>query len=364
MTPHLTLEIDRADRRYRPWEKLTGRVVIESDEPIKCDNTGVLLRLSSGGDATYETKDYDGQNVDLPFGVEVGRHTYPFELEIPGRPVTFRGKFLELDIAAVARIAPVGYGLIEVSTPIEVSADGSRRTFESSDRLGDPARAGCGVFISYVVAALIFSIGFILAVNGDPEPGPFFTILATFLAAATIAGPIYFWAKRNEIAAKKLGDFLYEIVPVHEDGRFFAEARLAITPNEPVTLNGILFEVEGVESSTVAFEGDEKARQREILLEHVEFASGAKLAAGERHEFDARIELPADAPTTFEMSWNRVFWDTTLKVDVDRGVDHVEHRRLEMMVARPTPVDETVLDLEESEEEVEASSHQYGDSGW
>lgn len=380
----LTIELDTPREVFHPGDEVSGHVVVQTDDSVRCDGLTVELLWSTHGRGT--TTAGEAESLHLFDGEWVGSTTmrYAFRFTLPAGPVTYNGHYLnvgwflraradipwkidpkaEIEIALAAgdedhqavdweRQFTSGYQEDLASAVAEVqkaasgpqaSAGGSAR-FSLSDlraqAFSSPggSLAACGCLALILGIPLIFAGVFATAawdaVNkaragqwGDAVPG---LIMGGILVAVILL--IVVALIRERMLKARFGTIDFELDPDKVSPGESAGIRISFTPQKESELEKGTLRVEAYEE-VVSGSGTNKSTRRHTVYEsEVEFCGARRLMARQPVVLEGQIAVPQDAAPSFDAPRNQLTWKVEAQLHIVRFPDWGTSRRL---VVRPS----------------------------
>jgi hypothetical protein len=341
----VTIELNSDEKTFKSHETLTGKVIVEVSDDVACDGLTVSVGWKTHGRGNVANQIV--RTDTLYAGDWKGGETYeyPFELELPDGPFTYRGVYLNIDWELTAN-ADIPWAFdpsdkVEfVLKPGEVSnfSLGGTTRDEYRQQLPDDDST-----ISWV--ALIF--GLVMIISGLVPLGISVSsgsILPFLFSVPFIGfgGWSLYQSLQNYVAEKRLGDVDIDLSSNRVTPGETVACTVSMRPNGSVDLNAINLTLKGVEK-VVSGHGTNSTTYRSKLHEEqivVDDAINTTISGGKTVEFSEDITLPETAPFSFDASDNDVIWRIESHIDVPGWPDW-EHNEL-LMVAPfggdgPTP---------------------------
>lgn len=308
MSDDLIIELEQPDRARRPGEVVRGTVHVRPGAGETSRGLHVRRCWKTHGRGNRDTG--DAQELTLHEGPipDGGPGTFPFEFDVPARPVTYRGRLLNVDHYVEAWLdlpmaldakTEVEFGVV----PGEDAAPPPADLLERSEKAGKVGVSGCGALVGI---AMLF-IGFALL--------PFGLILIA-VAAVLIIPPV-----RRTLAEKKLGRITATLHPEVVAPGGEVAVRVAVEPDRDRSVNQVHAIVRCREICVSGRGTDRTTHREELESLPLTLQGPSSLRMGQRTTFEGTFQVPADAGHTFVSSNNNVVWDVEVHVDIPSWPD-------------------------------------------
>ena len=378
----LSIELDVAREVFHPGDQVTGHVMVQTDDSVRCDGLDLELLWSTHGRGSTATG--EAQTLRLFEGEWVGstHMRYPFQVILPAGPVTYHGHYLnvgwflraradipwkidpkaEREIVLASGEAPEqaadwecqftsGYqeDLSAVVADIQRSPSGAEvsvgsKSFAWSDLRsqifsspgGSVASCGCLALLLGIPLIFVGAFGYAGwdAVNkardgdwGGAVPG---LIMGGILVAIILF--IVVAIIRDRMIKARFGtiDFQLESDKVHPGET--ADIRVSFTPQKDSEIEKGTLRIEGYEE-VVSGSGTNKTTRRHTVYEdEVEFCGARRLMVRQPVVLEGSIPVPETAPPSFDAPRNELVWKVEAQLHVARFPDWGSSARL---VVRP-----------------------------
>lgn len=337
-------EFDQAERNYLPGETISGMVHVRVNKDCVC--TKIFLRMAwrthgKGNRNTGGKQEFAFvENATLTAGED---HRFPFMFSAPNGPLSYHGELVNIDWYLTASVdipwardpkaeeefVLTGTGFAEEPLPeladeIEIlsgpDAAGTQAPRKKSRKFG--LLLGLAALAVFAGTAFMIFTG-----KGSPAFGflPFMVIAV--LVVGGIVASIWFAKK----AAQKVGDCDIQIARPHLRPGEIAFCEVCIAPPKPEVIGGVTCILRGREVA-VSGSGTKKNTYRRTFHEQRQRLPGPFLT-DPFQEIAATfaMRVPADAPTTFIQSSNKVLWELETVVEIHQWPDH--HKKETLRVA-------------------------------
>lgn len=379
----LSIELDVSREVFHPGDEVSGQVIVETDDSVRCDGLSVEMLWSTHGRGS--TASGEPEVLELYEGEWVGstHMRYPFRFTLPAGPVTYHGHYLNVGWFVRARadvpwkIDPKAETEIVVASgedegqaadwrrqfttgyqedlatvvaeaqqsvgPAGVSAGGKIRVSFGDARAkmfsGPGATvASCGCIGLLLGVPLIFVVVFARAGWdgiqsaragdwGGAIPG---LIMGGILVGAVlllVAGLV-----RQRMLTSRFGTIDFTLDPDNVHPGEPAAIRISFTPRKDAELEKGVVRLEGYER-VVSGSGTNRTTRRHVVHEEeIEFCSARRLMNRQPVVLEGEIPVPGDAPPSFDAPNNELEWKVDARLHIARFPDWHGSRRL---VVRP-----------------------------
>lgn len=340
------IELDEQGKVLEPGDTVSGTVYVEVNKDCRCDGLQLNLEWYTHGRGNGTGATAGGKMLFHGEWAEGQRHEYPFELEMPPGPYTYRGHYLNVDwrLKATADIPwaldPKGEqelllrpsGRESTYLPGESGAAARELTGSSDDKT---ISWGGLLFGGLFLAAGLLVMIMVLT---NPQDGYFPALFG--LPFAGIGGWMVYRSSRNFFSEMRLGD-----VDVHLDTDEVTpggelRCRVVLRPSGSVELNNISVELHGYER-VVSGHGTNKSTYTHTVHSGEELVrdSVQTTLRGEPTEYAVELEVPQTAPFTFHAHENHLKWEVEVHVDVPGWPDWTHAEPLTVRPGRQTHPD-------------------------
>jgi hypothetical protein len=306
----IRIEVDRADRVYRTGEQIAGEVIVEVADGSRCKAVILRRRWRTHGRGTVHRAELDEVVLHQGPLPDDGEHRFPFELDAPLEPFTYRGHYLNIDHYLEGRVdIPWAFdpdveeeyvvvpGSTVASAPLtEVEAASPRAVKKMEGRT------------STIIGAVLAAIGLFTF----PFPGLFFLFIAAFFLMGGL------WKKA---AGMKVGQVDVEVSPRRVAPGEQIRVAVRITPPKEVTVNGVTASLLGKEICVSGSGTDKTTHRHTGHSETVELVGETTFPAGTPQDLEGTLEVPALGMWTFRAPRNEIRWDVEVRVDVPSWPD-------------------------------------------
>lgn len=379
----LSIELDVSREVFHPGDEVSGQVVVQTDDSVRCDGLSVEMLWATHGKGTVARG--EPEVLQLYEGEWTGstHMRYPFRFTVPSGPVTYHGHYLnvgwfvracadvpwKIDPKAEAEIVvasgedegqsadwrqqfTAGYqedlaALVaearQASDGVSAGADGKLRLSLADARakmFSSPgaAVASCGCLGLLLIFPLIFVVMFAMAgwdgINsaraGDwagAVPG---LIMGGILVGAVLL--VVVGLVRQRMLASRFGTIDFALDPDNVHPGESAAIRISFTPRKDAELEKGVIRLEGYER-VVSGSGTNRTTRRHVVHEEeLEFCGARRLMNRQPVVLEGEIPVPSDAPPSFDAPNNELEWKVHARLHIARFPDWHGSRQL---VVRP-----------------------------
>lgn len=375
----LTIEFDTPRERYHPGDEVSGHVVVQTDDSVRCDGlvAELLWKTHGRGNSTSG----DAETVELFQGEWVGstHMRYAFRFTLPAGPVTYNGHYLnvgwfvraradipwKIDPKAEAEVVLVsgegegrgadwqrqftsGYheDLATVVAEAQKSSTELGGRSETKVRLSladaraemfsSPGKsaASCGCLGLILAVPLIFLGMFSMAAWdgvdkaragdwGGAVPGLIMGGIVVLVILLVVIGLV-----RQSMLKSRFGTIEFALEPDRVDPGTPAQIRVSFTPRKDSELEKGTLRIEGVER-VVSGSGTNKSTRRHVVHEEeIEFCGARRLMNRQPVILEGEIPVPETAPPSFDAPDNELEWKVSARLHIARFPDWHGSRRL------------------------------------
>lgn len=329
----LRIELDEEGRTFRPGDVVTGEVYVSVERHCDCRQLVVYAQWRTNGKHRATSGRRHSERLfsgEWEAGTE---QRYPFSLQLPDGPCTYRGERLEVDWVLGADLEiPHGYDpeteeVIEVDGPVEGGSD--------SYRMGDPRSSGYDqvrhehytrnstdspdVFGALIVGAMLVGMGGSVIWGGLQTPVPTLPIIAGVVLIAIGAFAIFKNGLDRLLTRVGAGKIEADV----EDSRVAAgeNVELKVGGTDEIdkvsaTLRAVEYVLEGKGKRNALTMEDMAIGRDEVL--HEDFETVIESTDG---TYRLKFLVPENASPSFYAVRNQVLWWLDVEVDVAGAPD-------------------------------------------
>ncbi len=321
------LKITLFDRpkSYQLGDTVRGEVAIDVNKDCECNGIDVvLLHRAHGRGNRAETKT---PAVKLFQGrlIAGDRKRLEFELPLDAGPVTYHGKYLNVDwyVRAQADIPWAIDPKAEEDIVVALGDDPDRVELPPekplTKSLGAPRSIGCVPILSLLIV-MLSPAAFILWLS---TTNPAYRSLVKFAPIALFGGigalvlfVVIYRLVASFLAERKLGSVEVEVSPVRCQSGGPVTVTIKFRPPSGVSLNSATATLTG-EEIVVSGSGTNRTTHTNKFHDQTVTLCGAKsLPPGRQVVLEGTIEIPPDAPYSFQAPSNTLDWGVTLLLDI------------------------------------------------
>jgi hypothetical protein len=327
----LSIELEKADRRYVPGETIRGKLRVRVDSDCRCDALTIERQWrthgrgnrSSGGAIRHDLFQGDWR---------AGEYVYPFQFEAPAWPRTYHGHYLNVDWYLNAR-ADVPWA-IDPKAEEEILVEAGPERFVPDTCFPAETVVSTGAHPLQAGCPTIFGLMFVLIGLANLPIGIFFMVPGFIVA---------FLGLRNVLAEMKIGSVKLEVEPLSAEPGGAVRVVLSMVPKSALLLNEATVKLKGIEQ-VVSGSGTKKTTHTHTLHEaQASLSAKQGIVAGRPVRLETLLELPASAPPSFEAASNKLIWSLNVHLDIARWPDWTHDVALRVL---PMPSGEAVLAAE------------------
>jgi hypothetical protein len=308
----LSIEFDRADRRYSSGEEVTGTVHVQVNQNVHCD--GLLLETFWQTHGRGNTDTGPKRTAVLFEGDWLAgtRHRFPFRFTAPDGPPTYHGHDLNIDQYVNVRV-DVPWAIDPKLKEDYVLLPGGRpygdlptvKSKKSGTRF--LTTFGAPIGIGMIVA------GFFI---------PFGLVLIPFGLA------LIFFGVRKVLTEKKIGKVQLDWGPLTVAPGAEVPVRLTFTPRKSCRLNGVAAKLTAEERCTSGSGTNRTTHTHRVHERTVPLVGECDLVAFEPVRAEAGVPIPKTGAYSFSADDNELVWGLEVRIDIPLWPDWLENRVL------------------------------------
>ncbi len=315
---------------YTVGDTVSGRVNVSVDAECKCDELFIEKLWQTHGRGNKDKG--KAEKVVLYQGTwQPGEYGYDFEFELLDEPISYKGKYINIDWYLKAR-ADIPWALdpkaeqdiVLVANP-EKNARNARSVLSDNEELtqedafemlkdNDKAKMIIGLvgFLSLVVP-----VYFVLTGWRDSD---YFQVIfgAVFLGGiSSLAWKLL----KPLVAQKKLGKVVYELSETACSAGESVDINVSFTPPSDITINDVKAKLVMTERA-VSGSGTNRTTHSHVHQHGEKLITGQSLLrAGAAFEKTVSLSLPNSLMHTFHAGDNSLSWSIVLEIDVPNWPD-------------------------------------------
>ncbi len=325
----IAIEFDRADRRYRGGETVSGRVHVQVNSGMTSKGITLTRLWKTHGYGNVDSGERIKELLDSESRFAAGEsRTYAFSFVADLQPLTYRGHHINIDhYVRVDVDVPWAFDPSHeeefVLLPGKVPAEMTGRRDEIIDfEVEAPSNTSAlpTVIVGVVVLMLVFLAVWLL---------PIFLVLIGI-----------FWVRRRMVV-RRLGEVRLStprlVVGTGEDWPL----ELEFTPKKSFRINGIEVRIQCQEAATTG-NGTSRSTRKHLVHDEMHVLKPAgQLSAGEKYHESLAVPLPDTIAHSFSESNNKITWTAEVRIDIPMYPDWASSKSLQLLPAEFF-VDETV----------------------
>ncbi len=327
----LSIEFSHADREFQTGEGVRGQVHVVVNKDLRCRGLQLSCFWKTHGRGNTTRQNYYQQMLFQGNWQEGETYTYPFEFQPPLAPLTYHGRYLNIDHYVAVR-ADIPWAVDPRGEEEFMWRVGREAPKPANEEPVLDAGGGCGRRFGLLLAGLLGLLTVLLPALGM---GIWFLLLA--LPAAVLA----FLSWRSALAERKLGAVQWGTLGTAYPGETLP-ALLQVGPLGNVKIREITATLVGVESVTSGSGTDAKTHTHELHREHQIIASAPVTRRGTVLELQPQIRFPDIDAFTVNLPDNTITWSLTLAIRLVGWPDWVQRREV-ILVGRPRSTDHAPL---------------------
>ncbi len=314
----LHVEFDREDRRFKAGETVSGTVHLTANREM--NHKGVMVEVywkthGRGNTDKGEVSTYMLYDQPIAAGE---RFSWPFSFAAPSGPTTYHGHYVNLDHYVNARV-DIAWAFdpmkeeefILLPSPQPVAVEASLANPSAGFRLSG------GIGIVAVVVLLVMSL----------------VMFPCSLVFLPIAAGVAFFAIRNTIAERKLGNVELDWGHSHAVPGQSLPLGLKMTPKSSGKLNGVTAKLIGKEVC-VSGSGTNRSTHTHKFHEHETTLQGAiEYGVGQPLVLASDVPMPETGAYTFDVGDNQVVWELQVRIDIPMWPDWNQTRTIVVVPA-------------------------------
>ena len=310
---NLTIELAEPKKLRMGGETVSGTVVVNSNESVKCDGLELTSTWSTHGHGNIATGDVDHRVVFQGLWEANREYRYPFELKTASWPPTYYGTYLNVShsVRARARVpwksdpkAEAEFPIVSLTAPEDLKPTVS---------VPKKPPSMIGWVIGWVIGGIVLVV--ILALFG--------AFLLFLLPLVAIGGACY-WFFRIFLPRQLTGSIECTVEPKRVSAGDTVRGSLRFTPKRNMSINSIHWTMTCVEKCQSGSGSDRKTYSHEILKKTETLSGAGQLRVGEPQSFEFSFAFPADAPPSLKFTDNELIWSCDLRIDIAKWPDWVK----------------------------------------
>jgi hypothetical protein len=344
----LQIVFDRADRTYKIGERITGSVRVTVKEDCECRKLTIARQWCASGQGESDQTTPEEEQVIFSGAWRAGQTAaYPFEIETPPGPLTYRGQLFNVgwqlrasaDFPGIDATASESFVLVSSLFSENVQM-GTRdepppQVRGLSDKPSGAYSGGCSQVFAAVFAIVALFVGLpCLAVGvlnlitifipvSLPIAIPAGLMQSIFLIVVgglfTLLGSrAFITLLRGTLARSRLGPVQVEMSPTTPRRGEAVTCTVRLQPRGPIKLTEATVKVAATEhTSPRSADGDDApthACQETVFQAREVLATGRTFSAGEEVLLRIAFSIPADAPCTFWGGHNNLIWTVAVEL--------------------------------------------------
>lgn len=317
----LQIEFDNDQRTYKIGQVIHGTVRVDVHEDCQCQALTVSCQWRTDGkgdrDRGSETKETLFDGLWRP-----GRHRYPFSIPVPNGPVTYHGRYLNVDQG----ISPPMPEITEA--PILLRPDGkpyrwgiipqhavTPELIAYSEQATSRVLTGCAVKLSGWLLKAGAVMGLLCILAGGTIFG---------LSLVGISGVLLFLMHRRAIAEKRLGAVALQIDPPTVRAGDPRRCSVRFTPSANLESMTTSAQIIARECVTQRFDKSERSYTAKVYEQEQPIRLDTWIRAGQMTCAEVEFRVPNDAPPSFLSRRNGLHWEVVVRLKIPWWPDWVK----------------------------------------
>ena len=338
----LDIKLDTLEPEFLCGDSVTGEVRVDVDEECQCDALSLNLGWATHGKGN--TSEGESQAGILFQGVwQPGQYSYPFRMELDQRPLSYDGKYINIDWLLQAR-ADVPWAMDpKASLKLQVKDNPGmlmperdvKPEYEYADslRVENNGLIMTVIMIAVMLAMIVFgalATKFMESFLVGSFPG---LVLPPWLGWLVGAG-LGLWSIRrqlsNWLASRKLGKVSIVLDNSHYRAGDTVEARVVFTPKKSTGINRVGLRLILVEQAISGSGTNRRTHTHESEFQMVDVLPAMTLTANLPVNKAVRLQLPKDAVPSFNAGDNKLGWLLKLDADIPSWPDLTVRERIDI----------------------------------
>lgn len=318
----LNIKLEGHRRYYRVGDKISGQVEVLADKECPCHELFIEKSWQTHGKGGQDTS--QAQRIVLHQGTWTqGLHRYDFEYDIEAEPLSYQGKYVNIDwyLNAHADISNVTGSPSKINPRAKIDfivttkPNGSLSPPVDVDT-PEPELTESSAIHHYIplLVLTLFAIPGYIIYKGLTEENTTFTVLG--LALLCIQIPLCWRAIKPIFFEHKLGAVKLLVDRTHYAPEEIVGIRVYFTPKQNITID--YADVKLVMTETAAKgNGKKSIHHTHIHCHGEEILTGERvLAKGKPFDQSAQLRLPYKAMHSFTSDHNSLTWAIVLTINI------------------------------------------------
>ncbi len=316
----LQIEFYRPDREFRTGETVQGWVRVRVNQDVKCRGLTLNCWWSTHGRGNATRRNYFQQTLFQGDWKAGDKYEYAFEFVPPAMPLSYRGKYLNIDHYVLARV--------DIPWARDPKCREEFLWRPGSDvPLPDAAKTVIQPGSRHWPRIIGLSIAFILVLLA--------LFLATRLSPLLLLGLVFpliiaWFSLRSYLAERKLGDVQWGTLGQAVAGEQMPSL-LQIGPLGNVQISAVTASIRGAES-VVSGSGTNRTTHTHKLFEQTKtLIKSPAIKRGEVIELHPEITFPMTRAFSVDLPDNKIIWTVTLAIRLPMWPDWVQTRHIQLL---------------------------------
>ncbi|HIF51607.1 MAG TPA: hypothetical protein EYQ42_08810 [Thiotrichaceae bacterium] len=345
----LSIELDRPDQLYKIGDTVRCTVYVSVDKNVTCDALTITNMWKTHGKGNRDKETITEEEL-FKGEWQAGEYNYSYSFELKEGPLTYHGHYINIDryikvradipwaidpkseieyIVEKGGLSPEVIPAADKYNNLTANVYSQHKHIKKLQNMIDNPMAifKYGVIASLVLIAIgsliNYSVFFTNNGFGDPILGFILIAVGIFIGVKMIMKNILFG---------KVGRVTFEVQPISLRATDETEIRFEFTPNVDLDVNKITFSLVGIESATSGSGTSKHTYTHEFHKTECELSRKGILMRDFPVIERATIEIPEDAPHTFQAMSNRIQWTIQASMDIDKSPDWNREKSIEILI--------------------------------
>ena len=315
-TCELQIELDQDPAALTAGSTVSGTLVLFHAEPVACELAVLSLVAVEMVRSDREWRPPHETGLKLPPLDGAGPTRVPFNLELPGGPLSYEGRNYALSWVLRARLWTQDDSGARTELPLKIGAARgprapaavARKTLPASQGRAHPIAIGVSVFVSLAVMAAAATATFVYFPELDDNRGERSLVLLLAMVAGAVAGAPVF-AVLAALFRVDLGAPTLSVSPGVPQPGDRLQVQLDLSAPAPIGVREVTLRVACEERTRrTRADGSYESFVAVLWERSATLPGGALLSPGEQRSFTREVSLPPDAPGSMSGEHAQVCW--------------------------------------------------------
>ena len=319
----IAVEFYRPDREFRTGQTIQGWIRVSVDKNLDCRALHLNVFWKTHGRGNTTRKNYFQQTLFQGEWLVGESYEYPFEFSPPLAPLTYHGRYLNIDHYVSVR-ADIPWAIDPRCEEEFMWRVGSEATDPGAGQPVLEGKGGCGRKAGLTLAALLL-IG--------SAAMPLLGLSGWYLLLAIPALLVAFLSLRSLLSRHKLGDVKWGTLETGFAGESMPSL-LQIGPVGNVKIKEVTATIYGIESVVSGSGTDATTHVHRLHEEHQVLVAAPTIRRGSLLELEPTILFPKTDAFSVNLPDNKIVWSVTIAIRLPWWPDWVQTREI-VLVGRP-----------------------------